>query len=109
MMISRHWKGTAKPEEADAYVNHLVTETFPQLSSIDGFIRASILTRPVSQGVEFLIITIWESMESVQDFAGVTVEVAVVPAEVQAMMIAYDREVSHYAIKADYEPDRTHL
>jgi hypothetical protein len=45
-VISRHWKGIAKPGQAEAYVQHLKTDTFPKLSRIPGFIRASILSPP---------------------------------------------------------------
>ncbi len=97
-MISRHWKGIAKPGEADNYIEHLRTDTFPKLSEIDGFITASILKRTVDQGTEFLIITVWESIESIVRFAGAKADIAVVPESVQAMMIEYDRIVSHYEV-----------
>jgi heme-degrading monooxygenase HmoA len=105
MMILRHWRGIAKAQEAEHYIHHLKTETFPRLAKIDGFIRASILRRTAPQGIEFLIITFWESLQAIQDFAGETATVAVVPAEVQAMMVEYDREVSHYEVTADYLPE----
>ena len=101
-MISRQWKGVAKDQEADSYINHLKTDTFPTLSKINGFIRASILKRTVEEGIEFLIITEWESMEAIREFAGETVDVAVVPPVVQAMMIKYDRKVSHYEVTTNY-------
>jgi heme-degrading monooxygenase HmoA len=100
-MISRHWKGIGKPGEADNYIEHLRTDTFPILSKINGFISASILRRTVEQGTEFLIITVWESIESIEQFAGAKADVAVVPESVQAMMIEYDRTVSHYEVVED--------
>ncbi len=103
-MISRHWKGTPKSGEADNYVNHLRKDTFPQLSRIDGFVRASILTRPVAQGTEFLVVTVWESMAAIDRFAGPTPDLAVVPEVVQAMMLEYDKTVTHYQVVQDF-PD----
>jgi heme-degrading monooxygenase HmoA len=100
-MISRHWKGIAKPGEADNYIKHLRTDTFPKLSEIGGFISASILKRAVDPGTEFLIITVWESIGAIERFAGATADVAVVPEVVQAMMIEYDRTVNHYEIVED--------
>ena len=97
-MIERHWKGIAKLEEADNYIEHLLKDTFPKIEMIKGFIRASILKRPVQQGMEFLIITVWNSMEAIQQFAGVTPESAVVPLSVQKMMIWYDNDVVHYEV-----------
>ncbi len=97
-MISRHWKGVARPEKADTYIDHLRKDTFPQLSKIRGFKGASILRRIVRRGVEFLIVTEWESLDAVREFAGEKPEVAVVPPVVQAMMIAYDKKCRHYEV-----------
>jgi heme-degrading monooxygenase HmoA len=97
-MISRHWKGIAKPGEAENYIEHLRTDTFPKLVKIDGFISASILKRPVGQNTEFLIITVWESIEAIENFAGARADVAVVPEVVRAMMVEYDTTVSHYEV-----------
>jgi heme-degrading monooxygenase HmoA len=101
-MISRHWKGIARPEEADNYIEHLRRDTFPQLSGIHGFVGASILKRQVDRGVEFLIVTIWESMEAIERFAGETPDAAVVPPSVQDMMVEYDRKVLHYEIVEEH-------
>jgi heme-degrading monooxygenase HmoA len=102
-MISRNWRGTARPEEADNYIAHLRQDTFPKLTELEGFISASILRRPTAQGVEFLIVTLWQSIEAVRRFAGDEAEVAVVPAVVQAMMVDYDREVTHYEVVDAYK------
>jgi heme-degrading monooxygenase HmoA len=95
-MISRQWRGLAKASEADRYVQHLQAETFPLLSTIKGFVEASILRRNVSEGVEFLVVTRWESMNAIRQFAGVNAEQAVVPDNVVAMMVRYDDLVAHY-------------
>ena len=98
-MIARHWRGVAKREFADAYVEHLHSETFPQLVQLPGFHDASILRRDVEQGVEFLVVTVWKSLDAVRSFAGNDPESAVVPAKVQQMMIEYDRRPRHYEVE----------
>lgn len=97
-MISRHWRGLAKSRHADEYVEHLRRETLPQLSKLPGFVNASILRRAVQQGVEFLIVTNWESITAIGQFAGRDTEAAVVPEKVQAMLLEYDRRVRHYEV-----------
>jgi heme-degrading monooxygenase HmoA len=97
-MIARHWRGIAKREFADAYVEHLHSETFPQLVQLPGFHDASILRRDVEQGVEFLIVTVWKSLDAIRSFSGNDPENAVVPAKVQQMMIEYDRRTRHYEV-----------
>lgn len=95
-MISRNWTGVVKPERANDYIRHLQQDTFKKLSSIKGFINASILKREVTDGVEFLIVTQWENMEAIQQFAGATADIAVVPPAAQEMMVRYDPVVRHY-------------
>ena len=97
-MIARHWRGLARREFADAYVEHLHSETFPQLVQLPGFHDASLLRRDVEQGVEFLVVTVWKSLDSIRSFAGNDAESAVVPVKVQQMMVEYDRRARHYEI-----------
>jgi heme-degrading monooxygenase HmoA len=97
-MISRQWRGLAKAGLADAYVEHLQTETFPTICKLPGFISASILRRPVAEGVEFLVVTNWASIAAIHAFAGTNVEAAVVPQKVRDMMLEYDRVVRHYEV-----------
>jgi heme-degrading monooxygenase HmoA len=99
-MISRQWRGLAKRTLAEDYVQHLRSETFPGLTIIPGFISASILRREVQGGIEFLIVTNWESIGAIQEFAGPDFEKAVVPEKVQNMMIDYDRQARHYEVLA---------
>lgn len=106
-MVSRHWKGTAKPGQAEAYLNHLRTDTFPQLAQIPGFVRASILKRAVEAGTEFQIVTVWESLKAIQAFAGSSTDIAVVPPLVQGLMVRYDTKVAHYEIADTFEPSDT--
>jgi antibiotic biosynthesis monooxygenase (ABM) superfamily enzyme len=95
-MISRQWRGLAKPSRIADYVEHLREDTFPKLREIPGFVDASILRRNVEQGVELLIVTRWDSMEAIERFAGPDSEVAVVPEKVREMMVDYDGFARHY-------------
>src|SRR5262245_46487793 len=97
-MISRHWRGLCAPSRAEAYLAHLRRETLPALMTIPGFVRASVLRRDLPGGVEFQVVTVWESLDAIKAFAGPDAETAVVPDVVQAMMIEYDRRATHYEI-----------
>ena len=97
-MISRHWRGVVKREEADRYVAHLKSDTFPKLTSLSGFVRATILRREIANGIEFQVVTVWNSLSAIQAFAGVDAELAVVPPVAQAMMVEFDLRTTHYEI-----------
>jgi heme-degrading monooxygenase HmoA len=88
----------AHPNRAQDYVKHLRSETFPALQKIPGFVNASILSRPFGAGIEFVIVTSWDSMDAIAKFAGSDPEAAVVPAKAAAMMIEYDRRVRHFEV-----------
>ena len=99
-VIWRQWRGVAKTECAQSYTEHLRTETFPALSRLPGFVSAAILRRSLPEGVEFLVITQWTSLESIRAFAGEDLETAVVPLTVHDLMVDYDRTVRHYEVVA---------
>ena len=97
-MISRQCRGLAQPDQAQNYLKHLRTETFPTVRKLPGFVSASVLSRRLENGIEFLIVTQWESLDAIAQFAGADLEAAVVPAKAAAMMIEYDRRVRHFEV-----------
>lgn len=97
-MISRQWRGLARANQAKNYVAHLRTEVFPALRKLPGFGSASILCRPHAEGVEFLVVTHWDSLDAIAKFAGADLEAAVVSPQGAKMFIEYDRRVRHYEI-----------
>ena len=97
-MISRQWRGVARLGFAQAYVEHLRSETFPAIERLPGFEGSSILRRTVPEGVEFLVVTRWASLESIRGFAGPNAETAVVPQKVRDMMVEFDLLVRHYEV-----------
>jgi len=103
-MISRHWKGIVKRDHAHRYVAHLQGDTFPQLASLSGFVRATILRREVTGGTEFQVVTVWSSLQEIEAFAGADIEKAVVPPVARAMMVEFDRKVVHYEVAGTFEP-----
>ena len=95
-MITRNWTGVIKPERADDYLAHLQNDTLKKLSAIKGFVNAYIFQRVVTDGIEFLVVTNWETMDAIKQFAGESADIAVVPQVAQEMMVRYDPVVRHY-------------
>jgi len=98
-MISRHWTCVTHREGAEQYERHLLTETFPAIREIEGFMSASILRRDVRDGVAYRIVTEWTSMDAVRAFAGADADTAVVPEKVHPLMIRFDERVEHYEVR----------
>jgi heme-degrading monooxygenase HmoA len=97
-VIARQWRALARAERASEYVRHLQRETFPRLAGIAGFVDATILQRALPAGVEFVIVTRWDSLAAIAAFAGDDAEAAVVPAAVAALMLEYDARARHYEV-----------
>jgi heme-degrading monooxygenase HmoA len=97
-VISRQWRCLARLDQAQNYLRHLRSETFPALQGIPGFIDASILSRQLQDDIEFLVVTRWQSLEAITRFAGSDPEVAVVPDCVARMLIEFDQRARHFEV-----------
>jgi len=97
-MISRIWRATASQEKAVTYHRHFATTVVPHLKTIAGYEGASLLRREVDGHVEFLAVTLWESVDSIRGFAGSDPAVAVVDPEAQALLTTFDRSVHNYEV-----------
>jgi heme-degrading monooxygenase HmoA len=94
-MILRLWHGYTKPENAETYAQLLRTKILPGIHRIRGYKGAYLLRRGRGE-VEFVTLTLWESMESVAEFAGSDSAHAVVPEEAQRLLERFDEDSQHY-------------
>lgn len=97
-MILRMWRGRTTVEKADRYVHHATQKVFPALGAIEGHRGAYLLRRAVDGALEFVVLTLWESMEAVRKFAGLETERAVVEPEARAALTSFDDYVTHFEI-----------
>ncbi len=97
-MILRMWKGQSTVDNASEYVQHATKTVFPNLKQIDGHRGAYLLRRPISDGVEFVVLTLWDSMESVHKFAGENADKAVVEPEAKSALRGFDDFVTHFDV-----------
>ncbi|NIS62663.1 MAG: antibiotic biosynthesis monooxygenase [Proteobacteria bacterium] len=99
-MISRVWHGWTSRENADAYEELLRTEIFSGIAkrSIQGYRGIHLLRRDVDDGVEFVTIMWFDSLDAVRTFAGKDYEVAVVPPEARQLLSRFDSRSAHYDV-----------
>ena len=102
-MIARMWRGSAIRERANDYVEHIEQSVVPELRQIDGFRGIYLLQRYLSDDVEFVVLTLWESMDAIRKFAGINPEVAVVAPAARALFREYDVAVKHFEIVLNLE------
>jgi heme-degrading monooxygenase HmoA len=97
-MILRMWKGQSSFEKAGEYVKHATKTVFPKLRKIEGHRGAYLLRRQINGGIEFVVLTLWDSMEAVHRFAGEDADEAVVEPEAQSALSGFDDFVTHFDV-----------
>jgi heme-degrading monooxygenase HmoA len=102
-MILRLWKAQSTVQQAEKYAEHAKQKVFPALDAIDGHRGAYLLRQAIDGAVEFVVLTLWESMDAVRKFAGVNPEKAVVGPEARAVLTDFDETVIHFEVVARTE------
>jgi len=97
-VVLRMWKARSTVENEREYVQHATERVFPALRAIEGHQGAYLLRRAVDGAIEFVVLTLWESIAAVRRFAGAKPEKAVVEPEAQAVLTAFDESVTHFEV-----------
>jgi len=97
-MILRMWRARATVEKSGDYIEHATGKVFPALRAIEGHRGAYLLQRAVDSAIEFVVLTLWDSMEAVRKFAGAKPEKAVVEPQARAVLTAFDESVTHFEV-----------
>jgi antibiotic biosynthesis monooxygenase (ABM) superfamily enzyme len=71
---------------------------------IPGYRGVRLLRRPDGDETEFMIVTTFDDLEAVREFAGPDYEAAVVPPKAQALLARFDRRSQHYELRAEHTP-----
>jgi heme-degrading monooxygenase HmoA len=96
-VIARVWHGWAEPgKNADAYEQLLRAHVLPGIHRVAGFRGAYLLRDDGPDEVEFVTVTLFETLDDVREFAGEDYEAAVVPPEARALLSRFDERSRHY-------------
>jgi heme-degrading monooxygenase HmoA len=95
-MISRVWHGRTTRENGDAYEELLRTEVLPGIHRVAGFRGAMVLRREAEDEVEFVVITMFDSLDAVRAFAGDDYETPVVEPEARRLLAHAGERALHY-------------
>ena len=109
-MIDRIWHGWTTPANADEYDRLLREEILPAFAETenDGYRGARLLRRESDadgdgEGVEFVTILRFDSIESVREFAGEAYREAHVPDAAREVLERYDDRARHYEVREERE------
>ena len=70
MTIMRLWHGKVAIEKADKYEKFMIERAAPDYRSVDGLLKLYFQRKNESSVAHFLLVTIWDSVASVEKFAG---------------------------------------
>jgi hypothetical protein len=97
--IVRVWKGYGTADGVQRYCDeHFKNTVLPRLRAIAGFSGADVLVRSLDNGVEVVVATVWDSIESVKAFAGEDYTRAIVEPVVRDLLDHFDEHVTHFTV-----------
>ena len=69
-MIVRMWHGRVDASKSDEYAEFMKQRAAPDYASVEGLEKLLFLRKSEKDAAHFLLVTHWDSMESVKKFAG---------------------------------------
>ena len=97
-MIARIWRGAVRREDADAYAKYIEDTGVAGYRETPGNLGVTMLRRDVGDRCEFLLLTLWESLDAVKGFAGEDYETAVYYPEDDRYLVERDRTCTHWEV-----------
>jgi heme-degrading monooxygenase HmoA len=99
-MIARIWQGRTRPGMGKAYYEYLEQTGLKEYRATKGFQSGLVLRREVGEESEYVLVTLWDSMESIRGFAGPEPDRAVYYPEDDRYFPQHERRplVVHYEV-----------
>ena len=100
-MIARHWRGWTAVQDADAYETLLKDKVLPSLRGIEGYRGGYVLRNDGQEEIEFVVVNLFDSLESVKRFAGPDYSVPVFAPEARRLLRKIEPVAMHYEVRAN--------
>lgn len=97
-MIGRMWRGWTNSDQADAYEGVFRGVVLPEIRDVEGCRGAYLLRRDDADGVEFVSLTLFDSLDAVRAFAGEQYQSAVISAEAVGVLRTFDPTAQHFTV-----------
>jgi len=94
----RLWHGEVALEKADEYQKFMIEKAAPDYSSVPGLLNLSFQRKDDADKANFLLMTIWDNIESVKKFSGDDVELAKYYPEDDAFLLSKEKYTTMYDI-----------
>ena len=100
-MILRRWSARATEDGAQQYLRYFHQSVIPHLQQVGGYQGVLLLRREENDMVEIQVLTFWDTMDAIRQFAGTDVDSAVVEDEAKAVLHDFDTRVTHCEVVLD--------
>lgn len=97
-MIVRIWHGATKASQAGEYLDYLNKTGIPDYRATPGNCGAFVLRRIEGEQAHFMTLSLWDSIESIKQFAGADHELARYYPEDEKYLLEFEPKVQHYEI-----------
>lgn len=97
-MIIRVWRGRTSPADAESYERFLKKTAYPDYGEVPGNRGWILLRRHVSDTVEFMFVSFWDSMEAIADYTEGDPERPKYYPEDRAALLELPAGVEHYQV-----------
>ena len=99
--VARIWRGRTLAAKADEYEAYLFASGIKRVRATPGNLGVTVLRRADGDQTEFLVISIWESLDAVKRFAGADYEKAVILDRDREYLVEVEPTVRHYTVEKE--------
>lgn len=100
-MIARIWHGATSLEHYEDYTEFMKSRAIPDYKKTKGFKKLTFLRNIKGNVGHFTLITFWENLEVIKNFAGDDFEKAKYYPEDKSYLIEFEENVVHHEVFAE--------
>ena len=100
-MIARIWHGRTTIKDYETYTEFMKTKAIPDYENTEGFIKLIFLRNIKDNAGHFTLITFWDNLEVIKNFAGEEYEKAKYYPEDKQFLLEFEETVTHYEVFAE--------
>lgn len=101
-MIARIWKGKVPVEMADSYYSYLKRTGLRDYKKTKGNLGVNVLRRDNGDHTQYVLITYWDSYNSIKEFAGQEFDKARYYPEDEDYLLSFEPYVDHFEVLDKY-------
>lgn len=97
-MIARVWHGIVPAQDSQSYLEYLNQTGVKDLQNTPGNKGVNVMSRIEGDQAHFILISYWDSLKSIQNFAGEDIQKARYYPQDEDFLIELEPQVEHYEV-----------